>query len=166
MLFSGFTPRFFISLIYKLCAHTKTINMFLECYKSEMCSDFFHHLKTWKRWAAWEWQRTHSRLPMQLQNGLKLFSTLIFSLIYIAHLINCSKLTRIVKAVKVFFLFLVVWIRRFCFVFSILYKSRADMILTLSSNADLQVFFYLQVSKKLQETFFFFSFMHLYVATL
>jgi len=39
------------------CTHTKTINMFLECCKSEICSDFFHQLKWWMCWAVWEQQR-------------------------------------------------------------------------------------------------------------
>lgn len=39
------------------CTCTKTINMFLECCKSEICSDFFHQLKWWMWRAVWELQR-------------------------------------------------------------------------------------------------------------
>lgn len=39
------------------CTCTKTINMFLECCKSEICSDFFHQLKWWMCGAVWELQR-------------------------------------------------------------------------------------------------------------
>ncbi len=39
------------------CTCTKTINVFLECCKSEICSDFFHQLKWWMCGAVWELQR-------------------------------------------------------------------------------------------------------------
>lgn len=39
------------------CTCTKTINMFLECCKSEICSDFFHQPKWWMCGAVCELQR-------------------------------------------------------------------------------------------------------------
>lgn len=112
------------------CTHTKTINMFLECCKSEICSDFFHQLKWWMCWAVWELQRGQAAvrestpLPSPhagfkqgtcrtfLTNGLIYAAIVSFSSGYSFHIDFFSltlQYTKASTAHNFFFLHLLIW---------------------------------------------------------
>lgn len=58
MLFSGFTPRFFISFIYMCVLHSHKDNKHVpRVLQIRNLLRFFHQLKWWMCWAVWEQQR-------------------------------------------------------------------------------------------------------------
>lgn len=58
MLFSGFTPRFFISFIYMCVLHSHKDNKHVpRVLQIRNLLRFFHQLKWWTCWAVWEQQR-------------------------------------------------------------------------------------------------------------